>query len=439
MSVEALAIAAFLGLLVLHQRLSYFHTVRYLFLFAYMSFAVIVASELALSFTLSVNTASNLLKLEITAVLTASVLLGIASAVLYLQAKHKSSPYMELIRKPPPGLVFTIAYNVGALILVWTVFSFQFEVSEKLISGKEVLFPKPTGPEFAVLGVVLFGFVWNQLKLLSKTITVGHPEALAKVIRRTGFLWIILAGILFTFNGIFRFAGINLVEIGHLLDSLVLGYLAYEYTRPTALMEFFHSNSHLAMQIKKQNFSRIMSFATDDPPHKKILFEVDSLSNCSELVSYFLGSGPGPAVLITYEGSRLVTNLRDPVKTIELSLSAEKMVVASNDKMTAGLNSKSVYQVLKWAIESNPGGKLVLDGITHFIVLLGVDEVYSLITYASELCAKHDSELLLIVTKQAHSRDILAVLEGMSDYVIDFEKNSAIQIKPQGHTSIIVP
>jgi len=438
LSVEAIAIAAFLGVLVLNQRLSYFHSVRYLFLFAYLSFAVIVGAEMALSFVTDSVRAATLLKIEITAILAATLLLGTSSSVLYLQAKSKVDPYRELLRRPPLSLVLALAFTLGALLLVWTVFSFHFEVSAKPLSGRLVIFPVPTGPEFTVLTLVLLTFIWNQTKLLSSVITKAHPESLARVIRRTGLLWIAVGIIVFTFNGLFRYLGFNLVEFGHLFSGLFLGYLAYEYTRPTALLAFFQSSSTLAMQMKRRNFSRIMSFESDQPSHKKILFEVDSLSNHSEIVSYFLGSGSGPAVLITYEGSKLLDSLNEPVKTIELSLSAEKMVVSSQEKMTAGLTSKNVYEVLKWAIECNPNGKIVFDGLSHFILLLGVDEVYSMVTYASELCARHNTELLLIVTKKAHSPDVLGLLEGWADYVIEFDRANANQMKPQGKASILI-
>ncbi len=443
LSVEAMVITGVLAYLVLNQRLTAFSSVRNLFFLAYATFALVVGSELGLYFIDNTVNASMLMRIELTSILVLSILLGLAATIISLKAKQRLTPYVdmsiyrEMFRRP--SFLFSLGSGTIALFLIWFVFSFDFTIGEKIISGKPVLFPQFKLAELGIFSLVLVGMVWNQTSVLSKDIVSAYPESVSKIIRKTGILWMAMAVILFVFNGVLRVYDLNLVEYGHLLNNLVLGYLAIQYTKPTGLMDFFATNYQMPSKVTTESKSVMSSaFLGPDAPHKRILFKVDSVSNYTEQLLYFLDSSSGPSMAVTYEGSSLSESVGQSVKTIELSLSGDRISVAGENRLKAGMTSKNVYEILKWAIDSNPKGRLIIDGLSHFILLLGHDEVYSFVTFASELCHKQNTQLLFVVNKQAHNSDMLSGLEGISDYVVEVDKNKAKTVKPDQNT-VLVP
>ena len=423
------AITGYLAVLVMNQRLSYFHSVRYLFALSYILFGAIVLSDFGFINTVDPLLASLLLKIAITAVVGASALLSVAATVLSLQARRRESGYHDIIRKPPVSLVFSLAVGATTLVLLWGFFNFDFTLGTNLISGNPVLIPRFEAIHLITFGLVLAGFVWNQTKLLSREIDAFQPAALSSVMKNTSVLWILMATILFTFNGAIRATGISIIEIGHLLDSLVLGYLAYVYTRPTALLEFFASDSPLALQLKRKQYSKLLDI---DLNHgTKSLIETDSVSDYPELVQHVLGSDDRSVICLTYQGSPLLAESPNKaLKTIELSLSAEGIEVSREGRVKAPLSKKSIYELLNWATEANPNGLLAIDGLSHFINLIGVDEVYSIVSYVSELCGKQGIRFLMILNYQAHSQEVVALFEGLADHVIRMRRNRLDQLKP---------
>ena len=424
--------------LVMRQRLSYFHSVRYLLLISYVLFGAIVASEMFPQ-TSDVNLASFLLKASISAGIVAAILLGVATNVLTLQAKGNKSPYRELIRRRPTSLLITSTINTAVFILLWTTFNFQFNLGEKLLFGTHTLIPHTDILQLPVLSLVLVGFIWNQRELFSKDNIASQPESLSRVIRTTALLWMAMATILFTANVGLRTFGIDLVMFGNLIESLILGYLAYIYVKPTALIEFFASGSHLSVELKRKQLSRVFDFNPNFG--NKILLEVDSVSDYREIVYYFLGSGWKPGVCVTYSGSPLLLagSRNKGFKTIELSMNAEHVSLSKDEKIEVPLFKKNTYDLLKWSIESNSEGRLVLDGLTHLIQLLGVDEVYPIVSYLSELCTRNRVKLLLIINHQVHKLEVLSSFEAAVDCVIQLEKNRTKQIKPITYITSKIP
>jgi len=423
--------------LVMRQRLSYFHSVRYLLLVSYILFGAIVASEMFPQ-TSDRALASLLLKASISAGIVAAILLGIATNVLTLQAKGNKSPYRELILRRPANLLITSTINTAVLVLLWTTFHFSFNPGEKLLFGTQTLIPYTDISQLSVLSLVLIGFIWNQRELFSRENIALQPESLSKVIRTTALLWMAMATILFTANVGLRTFGIDLVVFGNLIESLILGYLALIYAKPTALLEFFASGSHLAVELKRKQLSRVFDF--DLNFSKKILLEVDSVSDYREIAYYFLGSGWKPGVCVTYSGSPLIAGSRSKgIKTIEFSMNAEHVSLSKDEMIEVPLFKKSTYDLLKWSIESNSEGRLVLDGLTHLIQLLGVEEVYSIVSYVSELCARNRVKMLLILNHQVHKLEVLSSFEAVVDCVIQLEKNRTKQIKPATYITSTIP
>lgn len=438
LSVVAIVATGYHAVLVMRQKLSYFHSVRYLLFSSYILFGVVVASEFVLARVSDIATASLMLKTSISTVIIAAILLNIAVTVLMLQLRGHESPYREILRRRPFSLLATSAINVVVFVLVWSAFDFEFKVGEKALLGILTLIPYHSIFQLAALSLVFIGFILHQSKLLSKEILVSQPESLFRVIRETSLLWMAIGTILFTVNGALRSFGIDIVEFGDLLASMVLGYLAYIYVRPTALLEFFTSDSPLATELTRKRFLKVFDF---DPGFgKKILLEVDSVSDYIDLAYYFLGSGWKPGICVTYEGSPLFSGSRNSaIKIIELSTSAERITVSKGEIIEAPLFRKNTYDLLKWSIECNPDGRLVLDGLTHLIHLLGIDEVYSIVSYVSEVCAKNGVQLLLILNYQAHKLEVLSSFEGIADHVIQLEKNRSKQIKPFTHLTATTP
>lgn len=439
LSTAAIAATAYHALLVMQQRLSYFHSVRFLLLGAYALFGAVVASESILGSVFDTSTAALMLKMEISAVIIAAILVTISVTVLRIQARGHNAPYRELLRSKPRTLLLTIATNIVVLVWLWAGFDVGFNMGEKAILGVATLMPYYQSYELLLLSLVFGSFVWHQSRLLSKEILEAHPPALSREIKQTGMLWIAMSTTLFTVNGALRTFGVDLVIFGHLVDAILMGYLAYIYAKPTALVEFFASGSPLASELKRKQFSKVFDF--DIGTGKKILLETDSVSDYTELAYYFLGSGWKPGVCVTYEGSPLLLAgpKENSVKIVELSMSAERVVVSKDGRIEAPLFKKNTYDLLKWTIECNPEGRLVLDGVTHLIQLLGIDEVYSIVSYVSELCAKNGVQLLLILNYQAHKLEVLSTFEGIADHVIQLERNRAKQVKPFPQVTAILP
>ncbi|MCS4537972.1 MAG: hypothetical protein HYY67_03835 [Thaumarchaeota archaeon] len=438
LSIATIMFTGFHAYLVMSQRLSYFHSVKYLLFFSYLSFGTVVAAELVLSQVTNIALATLMMKTSISAVIVAAILLATASQVLRLQARGHETPYKELRIRKSTSLLITIGANLSILALVWNAFQFNFVQGTIPLLGTPTLIASQSLSQLALLSVVYLGFLWHQSKLLSEEI-VTQSKSLSNVIKTTGLLWIVMSSILFTVSGALRILGIDIVVFGHLLESIVLGYLAYTYAKPTALLEFFASNSPLAIELKRKQFSKVLDLNMGFG--KKILLEVDSISDYHELVYYYLGSGWKPGVCVTYEGSplRLAGSMNKTVKMIGFSMSADRITVSKDETIEAPLFKKNTYDLLKWTIEANPQGRIVLDGISHLIQLLGIDEVYSIVSYVSELCAKNGVQLLLTLNYQVHKLEVISSFEGMADHVIQLERNRVKQIKPVSQVTITIP
>ena len=133
------------------------------------------------------------------------------------------------------------------------------------------------------------------------------------------------------------------------MDSFVLGSLAYIYAKPTTLLEFLASGSPLAIELKRKHFSKVFEFQPGIG--KKVLLEVDSISDYDGYVHYFLGFGLGPGVCITYAGSPLLLGLsRERTKIIELSITAERIAVSKDETIVTPLLKKNTHDLLKLSL-----------------------------------------------------------------------------------------
>jgi uncharacterized membrane protein YidH (DUF202 family) len=250
--------------LVMSQRLSYFHSVRYLLFLSYISFGIVVATEVVLSHLQDIALATVMIRTSISAVILAASLLAIAAQLLRLQVQGHENPYKELRKIKPISVLATIGANAVILALVWNVFEFNFIEGTRLLLGTTTIIPSQSISQLASLSIVYVGFVWHQAKLLSKEIST-QSRSLTDVIKATGLLWIAMSSILFVANGALRTLGVDVVVFGHLLDSMVLGYLAYIYAKPTTLFEFFASDSPLAIELKRKQFSKVFDFDVWNP------------------------------------------------------------------------------------------------------------------------------------------------------------------------------
>ena len=96
LSVEAIVITGVLAYLVLNQKLTAFSSVRNLFFLAYVTFALVVGSELGLYFIDNTMNASMLIRIELTSILVLSVLLGLAATIISLKAQQRLAPYVVM-------------------------------------------------------------------------------------------------------------------------------------------------------------------------------------------------------------------------------------------------------------------------------------------------------------------------------------------------------
>ncbi|MBM3898000.1 MAG: hypothetical protein FJ358_05710 [Thaumarchaeota archaeon] len=107
LSLATIVFTGYHAYLVMSQRLSYFHSVRYLLFLSYIAFSIVVATELLLAHLHDLAVASVMIRTSISAVIVAASLLAIASQVLRLQVQGHENPYKELKKKTS----FAVSYN----------------------------------------------------------------------------------------------------------------------------------------------------------------------------------------------------------------------------------------------------------------------------------------------------------------------------------------
>lgn len=403
LSAVAVTAIGYHAVLVMRQKLSYFHTVRYLLLFSYVLFGGVVASELGIAHASDVATASLLLKTEISLVIIATVLLGIVANVLVLQAGGQEFPYRVIAKKPSLSLVFNFVVGAATFTLVWYIFEFEFGAGNKAILETPTFIPHLDIFQITTLTLVLVGFVWNQCKIIFKDSLASQPASLFRVIRRTGLLWISMATILFTFNGALRTMGIDMVEFGHLLDAIVLTYAAYIYAKPTALLEFFASNSPLAIQLKQKQFSKAfnpfssrLGLLHKELQGKRLYLFAELRQNLESTVGDFVdeaATNSHHAIVVHHMAQSTSTISRRGVSTIVLSLEAKNPIVGEAQMVVPFNRQDIVLSLVRKTLNMKHDVWVVFPNLSALIAHWGFASSYNFLQHLSELL---DREVVLL-------------------------------------------
>ena len=416
LSAVAIIAMGYHAVLVTRQKLSYFYTVRYLLSSSYVLFAGVVASELGLANVSDITTASFLLKTEISLVIIASVLLSIVANVLVLQARRQEFPYRWTIRRPPFSLALNFAVGAVAFILVWRVFDFEFDVGAKAILGTQTFIPRFDTFQLTTLTLVLIGFVWNQCKLFIRDNLASEPASLFRVIRGTGLLWIVMATILFTFNGALRTIGIDGVMFGHLLDAIVLSYVDYIYAKPTALLEFFASDSPLALQLKHKQFSKVfdplssrLSIAHEQLQGRRLYLFAERRQNLGHMIEDFLDEAVingHQTIVILHAAHSPPAVSRAGVSIIAMSLEAKSPIVGEAQIVVPLSRQDIVLDIIRKALNIRRDVWVAFPNLSALIAHWGFDSSYGFLQHLSELLGREGVLLGVLFSSMHEPQDV---------------------------------
>jgi len=410
--------------LLLRQKGSYFRSVQWLFVGAYVSFSISIILEFLRDLVEQKYIGFYYTTVGVSAILTANWMLTL-SAVMISYGEASGSNIRRIfgsvsMRRVMPFILYTM-YVAILLILVWVMSPFDLVLIERVYGDKAIA---PVFYEWYGLGmwIIEFAFIaYPCLLMVRRGIRSRSPIA-SRALPTLAVAWAGVGMVLLLFNGVLRYMDVEIVDIGNLISASLFITTAYYFRRTSLLESLFEAPIVQPKMVYLDKFSKDLGIDHIQLLSKKILLEFDASTNYERSVQNFAYEALGHSELVavfTHRGSP-VYNAVTPQPGIRFfcltpqtsypkqgSFEAE-MLLPPND---TSILLSALDKVLK--AFSGRVVTVIFDNISDMILSIGAEKTYTFLTYAIEVLSRPKVTALFLINPQAHDSKIVSAVRSL--------------------------
>ncbi len=416
--------------LILRQKGSYFRSVQWLFVGAYIAFSVTVILEFLRDFMEIEIIGFYYATVGISAILAANWMLTVSAVTL--SYGHTSGSIIirtfGLVswRRIIPLSLYTV-YVATLMAYLWILSPFHF-VPITRIYGDSIV--TPIFHDLFGLGLwileMLFIF-YPAILLIRRARSIRSPIA-SKALPTLAVAWAGVGMVLLLFNGVLRILDIEMVDIGNLISASLFLSTMY-YFRRTSLIESLFEAPVLGTVEKTtvDRFTKELGISHGKILKKKMLFEIDSSSDYENHVKNFVDEAIGNselAIIFTRKGGSIYSALagyggaRFFYLTPQISYPKHgdletEMLIPSNDN---SIILSALDKALKASRDRNVS--VVYDNISNMIISQGMEKTYNFLNYALEILSGSNVNALFLINSESHDSKVVSTVRGLFEFHI---------------------
>ncbi len=431
-------------LMILRQKGSYFRSVKWLFVGAYIAFSITVVLEFLRDIIEQELIGFYYTTIGVSAILAANWMLTVSAVTL--SYGHASESILEKIfghfswkRILPLGIYS--AYVLALMALLWILVPFRIEFLDRRIYGDQAL--SPIFSDWFGIGLYVLEMmfvIYPAFLLIRRGRKIRSPIA-SKALPTLAVAWTGVGFVLLLFNGALRMINIEIVDIGNLISASLFVSTIYYFRRTSLLESLFEAPILESVpKVPSQPFSMRLNMNHDNIANKKILFEIDSSARYEAYVKNFVEEALGHSeltIVFTRRGSPVYSVVRI-LETVRLFLltpqiSYPKHGSRETEMLLPSNDNSIVLSALDKALKASPDSpvSVIFDNLSDMIISQGMEKTYSFLNYALEILSRLNVNAMFLINPESHETKIVSTVRGLFEFhIIQAKENVKVAKSP---------
>jgi hypothetical protein len=426
-------------ILIIRQRGSYFRSVKWLFIGAYILFSTTVILEFFRDIIEVYEIGFYYSTIGVSAILIANWMLT-ASAITLSYGKNSDSIIIRTFgmlsfRRILPFILYTL-YVITLIGLLWLLVPFDILVLDR-IYGDQAL--SPVFHEWYGIGMwilEIFFIFYPALLLVRKGKSIRSPIA-SRALPNLALAWAGVGFVLLFFNGVLRLLFIEIVDVGNLISASLFASSLYYFRRTSLLESLFEAAPVESRKTDIMNqFSEVLGLRHSDIVRKKILFEFYSSGNYEvEIKNYIdesLGNSEIP-IVFSRIGSPIVSIL-DSYQEVRFfyltpQISYPKHGDKENEMLLPSRDNSIILSAIDKALKAFVDRRIsvIFDNISDLIISQGMEKTYSFINYSLEILSKSKVNAIFLFNTESHDKKIVSTIRSLFEFqIVQDEKGISV-------------
>ncbi len=412
-------------ILILRQKGSYFKSVQWLFLAAYLEFSFTVVLEFIRDIFEGELIGYYYTTIGVSAIIMANLMLTYSAITIYYGVNSNSIIKRTIGQVTWQRVLPLALYTFFALFLIatlWLFSPFHLEYLNRIYGDTAI---SPVFHDWFALGMLILEimFIGYPSYLLLKKGQILKSSSIGRALPVLAIAWVGVGLVLLLFNGLLRTVNLEMVEVGNLISASLFIITMY-YFRSTSLIEsLFEAPIVEQVSEKPLNpFSEKLGLIHSDILNKKMLFEIDTSSNYEGIIKNFIKESIAYSELIiifTRKGSSLFNttlghpNLRFFYMTPQVSY--PKKGDKENEMLIPIKDNSIVLSAMDKALKAsvNLRVSIVFDNLSDMILSLGMQKTYNFLNHGLEILAQPNVTALFLMNTDSHEEKEVSTIRGL--------------------------
>lgn len=412
-------------ILILRQKGSYFRSVQWLFLAAYVEFSFTVVLEFIRDIFEDAVIGYYYTTIGVSAIVMANLLLTYSAVTIYYGVDSKSLILRTIGKitwqRVLPITLYTI-FSAFLISAVWIFSPFELQYLNRIYGDKAI---SPVFQDWYALGLLLLEIMFiaypSYLLLKKGQLLKGTP--MGRALPTLAVAWVGVGLTLLLFNGLFRTINLEMIEVGNVISASLFISTMY-YFRSTSLIESLFEAPVIEQISEKPNnpFTEKLGLTHSELSNKKMLFEIDSSLNYEEVINNFIDESIGNSKLViifTRKGSSLFnTTLGHPNTRyfyMTPQVSYPKKGENENEMLIPIKDNSIVLSAMDKALKAsiNVSISIVFDNLSDMILSLGMQKTYNFLNYGLEILTQPNVTALFLMNSNSHEPKEVSTIRGL--------------------------
>lgn len=430
---------------ILRQAVSYFRSVKLLFVIAFLSYWVLIfCTFIENNLVRTESIVDSTTKIAISSALITAIAVEHLALVLCQKERQKFSWNTFLSNK----LYFMSALYKGCIILLlwltWILTPWQIQQLQTPW-GDLAYNPVYEFWYLAGLAIVVVALIGYPCALFIRAGRKFRQTELASVLNWFGVGWIGIASALIVSQVSIQTFNVETTDISLLFQIIFFGIITYAFKKTTILESLFeklHTTTHASHPTgstkDREVFSEALGLTHGKVVGKSILLEFDPTRNYETVIEDFVDEALANAEFVavfTSKGSAIHSALsnRSDVKLLILTqrVSTPQADTSGNNIFLPADNSSLLLDALNKVLKAYPerNSRIVFDNLSSLILFIGFEKTYGFLRYALELLALENGTSLFLFDPKAHDVEVTSALRSLFSDQITYGKEGLRVVK----------
>lgn len=421
----ALAIILVSVVLILRQKGSYFKSVQWLFLAAYLEFSFTVLLEFIRDIFDDAIIGYYYTTIGVSAIIMANLALTFSAITIYYGIDSKSIITRTIgqfsWKRVLPLALYTI-FSVFLIAALWLLSPFELEYLSRIYGDTAI---SPVFHDWYALGMLMLEimFIGYPSYLLLKKGQMLKGSPIGRALPVLAIAWVGVGLTLLLFNGLLRTINLEMVEIGNLISASLFISTMY-YFRSTSLIESLFETPIIKQvsDVPINPFTVKLGLTHSEVVNKKMLLEIETSLNYEEIINNFIDESIGNSELViifTRKGSSLFNttlghpNIRYFYMTPQVSY--PKKGDKENEMLIPIKDNSIILSAMDKALKAsiNVNVSIVFDNLSDMILSLGMQKTYNFLNYSLELLTQPNVTALFLMNSDSHELKEVSTIRGL--------------------------